>query len=118
MTTTVTIGVTNLMPLAVIGYTANRTSGNIIHPILNRPDPDVTFKAPAPRTGRIVYLVGTDADAVQLEQLHQQIGIFYLTDTDHPVINMKYVLNGDISSQLDTESNMAWLVSVDFQEVL
>lgn len=117
MTASITLGPTTLHPTLVLGYRSIRTSGNQIHPILNREDPDVTFAPAGLRTGTLRFLCDTLADAAALEQLHTNAGTFSFEDDDAPGVAMYYVPAGDIEMELDPDTRQRWTVSIDFQEV-
>lgn len=116
--TTITLGATVITPQLVDGYTSERTTGNIIHPAADNPaEVDVTFRPASLRTGTLRMLFLTLGDALTAEVLHAGVGVFALADTDLPGLNMAYVPNGDIVTELDDETRQLWTVSVDFQEV-
>ncbi|MGV8973382.1 MAG: hypothetical protein ACOH10_13755, partial [Rhodoglobus sp.] len=115
MATSIARGLTTLYPIAVLGLETSQVSGNLVHYILNRSSPDVTFGAHGLRTGTFEILVGDLGDAEAMRQLHLAAGVFTL---DEPEIGLTiaYVPSGEIKVNLDPEVG-AWVVEVDFQEV-
>ena len=118
MTTTITRGVDSVSPALVLGYKSARTAKNLIHPIIGRPDPDVTLAAAGLRTGTLELFCLDLAQALAVEALHAGEGVCQLEDTDLPALNMFYVASGEIGLELDEETRLRWVVSVEYQEVL
>lgn len=116
--TTITRGSSSVTPLLITGYKSTRKAGNIIHPIISRADPDVTLKAAGLRTGTLVALCSSHAQALQLEDINAGEGVCQLVDVDVPALGMYYVASGNIELELEDETRSRWLVSVDFTEVL
>lgn len=113
---TITLGDETLFPLLVLGLESTQSSGNIVHPILSRNSPDVTFGAHGLRTGTLELLAASLVDAEALRLMHLQSGIFTLEEEDLP-FKLNYVPSGDITVALEDDTRELWLVSIDFQEV-
>lgn len=118
MAITITMGASSVAPQLVLGYKTTRQGKNLIHPIVNRADPDVTLAEAGLRTGTLELLFLNLTDALAGELLHAGVGACQLEDTDLPGMNMFYVVDGAIGLALDEETRLRWVVSVDFQEVL
>jgi hypothetical protein len=116
--TTVTKGATTLTPTLVVDPSYTRTSGNIVHAILGRPAPDVTFAPARLRKGTHKFLCADRSAALALENLHATPGAITLVDPTIPGYGMKYVVEGEISSAVDTETRVRWIVDIGYQEVL
>jgi len=116
--TTVSKGATTLTPLLVTGYSSSRAAGNIVHEILSRADPDITFAAARLRAGTLQFLCASHSQALTFEGFHAAPGVYTLADPDLPGVGMKYVTAGEIVLTLDSETLEQWLVDVPFQEVL
>jgi hypothetical protein len=115
--TTLSDGVTTVTPILVDGYTSTRESGNVVHTIIASASPEVTLRAARLRTGTLVLLFATQAEALAAEALHALPVVLTLADPDVSGINMSYVAHGTIVVELDDQTRELWTVSVDFQEV-
>ena len=120
MGTTISHAGGEIEPTAVLGYSADRATANIIHPILGRANPDVTMRPAALRTGTLS--MGFHGDAAELdsktaEDAHATGEVFTLVSTDVETISMSYVVAGAVTRMLEDESRDAWIVDVEFQEV-
>lgn len=102
-------------PSATDGYDSARESGNLVHPILGKPEPDVTIRPAKMRTGTLTYWFDDEAESRAAEQAHSTGDIFTLIYGHRPTIEMSYVPSGVIARRLDKSS--AWIVTVDFTEV-
>lgn len=117
MSTTITDGTTTVEPVLVTGWESERETRNVLHPIINRNDHEVTLRPAVPRSGTLELLFETLADAVEAEVMHAQAKEFTLTDSDHAALAMTYVAHGRIRLALDEDTRDAWTLSVGFQEV-
>jgi hypothetical protein len=117
MATTLTNGSASIAPKQVLGFESTRTAGTKAHAVLGQSAPAVTFAPMGLRSGSLKLLVANLADALAAEALHAQIGICHLIDTDLPLLNMNYVVNGSVTIALEEETRLFWTVSVDFQQV-
>jgi hypothetical protein len=129
-------------PTLVDGYAGERTPQTIVHPILNRADPDITIRPAALRTGTLRMLfsevgsggglvldedgyiveapmIAYDAEVVSLEcsDAHAAGGVFSLVSSERGTIEMSYVATGSISRTLDDESRAMWMLEIGYQEV-
>lgn len=121
MTSTITTGAGTITPTLLLGYQAARQAQTIVHPILGRADPDVTLRPATLRTGTLgmgFSGVGSAAASKAAEDLLATAALFTLSDTDLPSIGMKFAVTGNITRELEDETRSAWLVSVDYTEVL
>ena len=101
----------------VMGYNPERESGNVVHPILGRADPDVTLKPLRLRAGTLELFMNTiEAAFALVEQLEEQ-GWQHLESTEAPLADMHFVVFGTVSIQADDDTD-TFTVSVGFQEVL
>lgn len=117
--TTVTKGTTTLTPLLLIDPAYSRTGGNIVHAILGRRDPDITFAPALLRSGTHKFLCADRAAALALENLHATPGVVTLADTTMVGFGMKYVTTPDpMTIAPDAEVRSRWIVEIPFQEVL
>lgn len=118
MTNTITAVSTSetTTPVVVNGYETARQSRNLVYDLLAG-GIYVVLVSPRPRNGvlRLVYENETDAyEAVQLHTLETQ---FTLESDERTSVNMTYVVDGQISAELDPETLTVWIVTVGYQEV-
>lgn len=113
--TVITAGTYTLTPTLVLGYSATRTSNSVVHTIIGRPAPVVTLRPAMLRSGTLELFFPEKADAFAALDAHAQGSVLRLVDgTDER--EMRYVLAGNVSVELETET-YTWKVSADFQEV-
>lgn len=120
MTSTIThIGGT-ITPTLIDGYEADREARNIVHDIVNRSDPDVTFRAPGLRRGAFKCVFANQLDAVAAFGALSIPQAFTVADTDVPSIGMTFVVpdGQNIRIALDNTTRRTWIITVPFAEVL
>lgn len=110
------LGAVSAIPL-LMSYAADRESGNIVHRILGRADPEITLKPLRLRTGSLTCFMGTSAEAHALVAQFTQLGWQRLASTEEPLTNMYFVVAGNLAVTADDETE-TFTVAVDFQEVL
>lgn len=117
--TTLSNGTTTITPDIVDGYFSARTVRNVLHDILDRPDPDVSFATAATRAGALRLVFALEADALAAVAAHADAATWTLTDIDRPTLDMAYVVaDGELSIALDDETRDIWIVTVPFREVI
>ena len=116
---TITHGDTIMQPVLVLdGYESRRRVGNVVHRILGRNDPDITFHPAGLRTGQLQLFFLAAAPAIECESHHAMAGSFRLVDDDVPDAGMDYVpAEGEIGTRRDPQTGR-YIVTVPFQEVL
>lgn len=102
-------------PLLVTGYETRRESRTIIHRLLNG-GVVAALREPDPRSGDLVLLYATEADAKLCADMHARATTFTLTDEDLETIAMTYVVTG-IGNVLEDQTRALWLVTISYQEV-
>jgi hypothetical protein len=121
MSTVITYSGGAINPDMVLGYQSQREAGNIVHPILGRDNPDITFRPARLRTGRLelgFYSDTAEEDSLAAEEAHALGVIFNLASTDRGSIEMSYVVAGSVVRSLAVPSGTgAWTLDVDYQEV-
>ncbi len=116
--TTLTRGAVIITPYDVLGWESSRAARTVLHAVLERPGPDVTLRAAAPRRGVLRLFFTTYAEALEAEEAHAVAGVWTLVDTDEPGWDMSYVVaDGDVSTRAATDWGGAWTVEVPYQEV-
>ncbi|MFE6733428.1 hypothetical protein [Microbacterium sp. NPDC057650] len=109
-----------IVPLQVNGYEATRDVRTIVHPILNRSSPDVTFRAPGLRSGTLSCLFADEAAAVTAYGALSVPQVLVLSDADVASIGMSFVVGPEgeqLTIGLDPTTRRRWLVTVPFVEV-
>lgn len=107
-----------ITPEVVNGFEASRAARTIVHTILGRSDPDITYRPAGLRKGELSLVFGTGAEAAAAEAILVTPQIFTLSDPDVPEVAMSFVVaDGDITRALDLETQSVWIVGVPFQEV-
>lgn len=118
MSTIITHGAGTITPEVVDGYEAVRQARSIVHNIIGRPDPDVTFRPAGLRSGTLSLVFATSARAHAAASVLAVPGRFNLTDVAVPEVSMAFVVaGGEISVQLDSATRTVWTVTIPFQEV-
>lgn len=119
MSTVITYTGGSITPDMVLAYQSRREAGNIVHPILGRSNPDVTFRPAMLRTGTLelgFYGDTSEEDSLAAEEAHALGVVFTLASTDRGSIEMSYVVSGAVVRTI-AESRTAWTLDVEYQEV-
>lgn len=104
-------------PMTVLSpYATSLQSRNVIHDLIGG-GIAVSLVRPRPRSGQIALMYDTEADAYACVALHEQETTFTLTEPDVPNVSMTYVIDGDVTVELDEDTLTVWTVTVGFQEV-
>lgn len=107
-----------IVPTIVDGYQARREARTIVHPIINRPNPDVTLRAAGLRTGALRCVFADEAEALSAFGIFSSPQVLALTDPDRASIAMSFVVaDGDLDIALDEVTRNVWIVRVPFVEV-
>lgn len=100
-----------------LGYHVQRPVRTIVHDVPFAATQPVTFKPAGLRSGTIQYLFA-DRDACRrAEIIHSRAGYITLTDPDWPDQPMRYVPTGTVSTDLDDETRVRWILETGFQEI-
>ncbi|HEU5223925.1 MAG TPA: hypothetical protein VFU07_09655 [Candidatus Lumbricidophila sp.] len=105
-------------PTQVMDYRSEMESANIVLDILGG-GTAVSHRPAKLRTGTLKFLYTSETLANTCRTLHANPGVWALAYTGKTTIAMNYVVppGGRITVELDSTTNNAWLVSVDYQEV-
>lgn len=117
MSTTITVDTTVITPTLVEGYEVTRTSQNVVHTILGKPDPDVSLRPAGMRSGTLELLFNTEADAWTAHDALCSGEVCALASTDLGGIDMAFVVTEDATITLDDDTRKVWHVEFGFQEV-
>lgn len=114
----VTIGSHTPVGLLLPSYRTRRRSRNIVTPSATGASVGVTLRPASLRTGRLEALFDSLTDAQALEADLAAGTVVALADSDHPGIDMDFVLadGGELDVQMQPNT-VRWLVICDFQEV-
>lgn len=113
----ITHGATTIAPDIIDGFDSRRDSANIVHEILGRSNPDITFRPAGLRTGTLTLVFASETESAAAENVHVSGTVFTIVSTDRATIQMTYVVQGEISRKLDAETRDAWVVEIGYQEV-
>lgn len=117
--TTITHSTGIITPTIVDGYRAKSTGRSIVHRIIGRPDPDVSYRPASLRSGQLTCVFAHEATAHAAAAAFAIPQPLTLNDPD-VAIGMTFVVpdGGLIEVELDDATRGVWLVRVDFEEVL
>lgn len=116
--TTITHSTGTITPQLIDGYQAASEARTIVHPIINREDPDVSLRVAGLRSGSFRCLFPAQADALAAFAVFRTPQVLTLNDPDVPAVGMSFVVaEGDISIELDGDTRSVWWVTVPFREV-
>lgn len=109
---------TTMTPELVLGYDWSAPSRNIVHPLLGGAAIAVTLRRAGLRRGTMKLLFLTQDEALSAFYQHRLPTRFYFEDTDRGVeVSMSYVVDGDVTCELDPITRERWIVSVAYQAV-
>lgn len=116
--TTITHASGSIVPTIVDGYEASREARTVVHSVLNRSAPDITFRAAGMRRGTLSCVFADQLEAVSAFGVLSIPQTFTLSDDDVPSVGMSFVVaEGDLTIALDDETREVWVVTVPFVEV-
>lgn len=116
--TTLTKGATTITPTIVDGYSTTQSARTILHDIIGRSNPDVSFAADSLRSGSLRCMFVLEADADAARDALAQPGVWTLADAARSSIGMLFVRQGDMTVELDDETRELWVLTLGYQEVL
>ena len=103
-------------PLAVAGYAADRESRNVIHDLLDG-SIGVSFVPPRPRSGTLVTVYDSRAEAFAALAMYGAGKVFRYSNLDLPELGMDFALDGRLGVEQDEGDVDVWYVLVGYQEV-
>lgn len=113
---TVSTPTQSVTPLLVSGWNTTRAPRTVVHDVLGRTDPEVTYRPAATRSGDLTYLFNNLSDAQRCESMHSS-GVV-LTLSDETTGTMRYVVSGDVALNTETDRGSVWSVRATFREVV
>jgi hypothetical protein len=117
MTIKVTHNSTVIYPELLLTQEWQHRTNNIVHDIIGSPVPAFTLRPAGSRSGTLLFFCLDAEQALALGNLHLDVGLFAVTDSDVPSADMTYIPDGVIKVALDPAGRLRWTVSVDFREV-
>ncbi|WP_157540754.1 hypothetical protein [Microbacterium sp. XT11] len=118
MSTVIVHSAGTITPKVVQGFESARAARTIVHTILGRADPDITYRPAALRSGTLTLVFANGADAAAAEAVLVMPQTFTLSDTAVPQVAMKFVVaGGDVVRTLDDGTRTVWTVKIPFREV-
>lgn len=106
------------VPLMLIQFAGARTAQHIVHEILGRSDPDVTFMPTQTRAGTLTFLYESLDAVAAARDLLALPGPVTLTQTDMPALSMTFVVVGDLEVAPDQQDPYLWTIAVPFREAV
>lgn len=103
-------------PRHVLRRGHERPSRNVLHDILDRPDPDVSLAVGGTRAGVLRLLCDDYAHGLAGEEYHAQASVFTLDDPEQPGASMAYVTTGP--TRFDVTDTERTILEVPFRQVL
>lgn len=118
MSTIITHSGGAITPTIINGFSASRPVRTLVHTILGRSDPDVTYRPAGLRKGELTLVFATGAEAAAAEAALIVPQVLTLSDPAVPEVAMSFVVaDGEVGTTLDLGTRRVWIVSVPFQEV-
>lgn len=108
----------DIVPDLIVGFQSRRIAGNVLHTVIGTAAPTVTLRPATLRSGVLTLLFADQDAAFHCEAMHAEPGIFTVYESTAPWATMTYVVAGDITADLDPDTQSVWFVTVAFQEVL
>ncbi len=120
MATVLTSGGVVLTPSMALEVTERNESQTKVHPIIGRPDPDVTLRPASTRTGTLklgYFDASAEADSAAARVALTGAAVWTIVSDDRPTLQFSFIVDGSVSRTLDEETRDAWVVEVDYREV-
>ena len=105
---------TTLTPRALSDYTSDQEGGAIIHRVLGRREPDVTFRPAELRTGTMVLDFETEEAAAAAREALSESGAWTLAHSARPSVNMRFIVRR-LSAPISGDGR--WMVQVSYEEI-
>lgn len=106
-----------IVPDLVMTFESGDQSGNIIHPIAGRPNPDVTLSEASLSVGTLRQFYLTYAAAEAARQFQRAAAAFTITAPDMPWLPSYFVVDGVIRRAQQDQNRQRWMLEVPFQEI-
>lgn len=110
-------GSTTISPTIRLNAATSYESRNIVHELLGG-GVAVTFGEYPLRTGELQLLFTSEASAAAAVAFFKDGYVFELTDPDVSTLNVYFVVTGEFGYELQEDTLNAWLVTIQYQEVI
>lgn len=114
--TAISNGITTVTPILWMDYTSTREANTRSHQLVSG-RAAITLHPAGPRRVSVVLLFADETESKACEDMHAQPGIITITEDDRPTHSMQYVVVGKITRELDSETQDAWIVTAEAEEV-
>lgn len=116
MGATITHSAGTIVPTSLSKWQAEAEANTIVHDILNRSEPDVTFRAVGLRRGTLTMSFASGADAYAARAVLVLPQVFALVHDVVAQVSMRFVVAGGAISDVLGEAG-EWSLTVPFVEV-
>lgn len=117
MANTIFDGSTTITPSLISGWESNQESQTVVHKVIGKSAPDVTLKPAGMRTGTLETVFLTASSANIARTFLSQAKKFILATDQTWLVEMHFVVTGNVTCTLEPSTQNVWLVKFDFQEV-
>ncbi len=114
--TTISDGTTTLHPLAWMDYQSSREAGTRTHRLASG-RVALTLAKAGPRRVTIALLFDDEDVSARCEAMLATPGVLTITEDGRDSVPMQFVVVGRIERELDPDTDDAWIVSAEVQEV-
>jgi hypothetical protein len=114
---TISNGSTTITPKAKLTAEESVDSRNLVHELLGG-GVAITFGGAPLRAATLEMYFDSETESAEAFEFFKDGYVFELTDTDAPSTNMYFVVAGSIERSRDMDTDTAWLLTVDVQEVV
>jgi hypothetical protein len=89
----------------------------VVHDVIGSGTPDFTVKPAGTRRGTFEFLALDEGEAIRLASFFESPGPFNLADTATVVANTTFMVTGEVSIEVDSQTWKRCLVNVDYAEI-
>lgn len=114
--TTISDGTTTLHPLAWMDYQSAREAGTRTHRLMGG-GVAVTLAPTGPRRVTVALLFDDEDVSAQCEAMLSTPGVLTIGEGGRSTVPMQFVVVGRIERELDPDTDDAWIVTAEVQEV-
>ena len=117
MANTIFDGSTTITPNLITGWESTQESQTVVHKVIGKSAPDITLKPASMRTGTLETVFLTANNANSARNFLSQAKKFILATDQTWLVEMHFVVTGNVTCSLEPNTQNVWLVKFDFQEV-
>jgi hypothetical protein len=104
-------------PDLILGVEWSRRSTSIAHELVDGSGVVVTVRPASTRSGKLSMFFLTEHAAHNADKILALADVFAIATTDHPGRDMRFVVDGNITTTLDPDTVTRWIVTADYREV-